>query len=126
MFVSIRLQRRPLITSILALFSSALFGRIMGTVYRVALVRVAGQDTIGVVQLAMPVYRITRSLATLGMPVAIAKITAERTQISGRPDFSAYRLGLFIMTYAALARFLIQALFSGFWARQVLSDGRTE
>ncbi|HHW09783.1 MAG TPA: oligosaccharide flippase family protein [Firmicutes bacterium] len=119
-------RKRPLIRSILALFSSAFVGRILGTVYRVALVRAAGQDAVGILQLAMPVYRITRSLATLGMPVAIAKVTAERTELTGKPDLAAYRLGLSIMLPAAIAAFLLQALFSGFWGTKVLTDSRTE
>lgn len=121
-----RLGQRPLIKSVLALFSSALFGRVMGTAYRVALVRVAGQDAVGLVQLALPVYRIARSLATLGLPVAIAKLTAERTEVQGRPDLSAFRMGLQLTLWAGLLAFLVQALFSRFWSVGVLSDGRTE
>ncbi len=121
-----RLRKRPLIASILALFSSALFGRIMGTVYRVALVRAAGQETVGVIQLALPVYRIARSIATLGMPIAVAKLTAERTALGRQPDRVTYRLALSIMAYTALAGFFIQVLFSNFWARLVLGDERTE
>lgn len=120
------LRQRPLIASMLALFSSALLGRVMGAVYRVVLVRVAGQDAVGIIQLSFPVYRIARSLGTLGMPIAIAKLTAERTQQAGRPDFAAYKLGLKITAYATLTAFLVQALFSNFWANTVLADSRTE
>ncbi|HHT25785.1 MAG TPA: oligosaccharide flippase family protein [Firmicutes bacterium] len=121
-----RLAKRPLVRSVLALCSSAVFGRLMGMIYRVWLVRVAGQDTIGLVQLVMPIYRVARSIATLGMPVAIAKFTAERSALARHPDFTPYRIGLRLVLLASLAGFLIQALFSRFWAYGVLLDGRTE
>lgn len=121
-----RLRNRPLLKTILALGSSAIFGRVMGTVYRVALVRAAGQDAIGLVQLALPVYRIARSIATLGLPIAIAKSTAERSALQNKPELSAYRLGLILMLRASLIGFLVQALFSNTWARIVLTDERTE
>jgi stage V sporulation protein B len=121
-----RLAKRPLVKSVLALSSSAVFGRLMGMAYRVWLVRVAGQDTIGLVQLVMPIYRVARSIATLGMPVAIAKYTAERSALKRQPDLTPYHIGLRLVLQASLVGFLVQALLSSVWAQRVLLDSRTE
>ncbi|NLN19210.1 MAG: oligosaccharide flippase family protein [Firmicutes bacterium] len=126
MFKLKALANRPMVKSILALFTSSLFGRIMGTVYRVALVRAAGQDAVGLIQLALPVYRIARSLATMGLPVAIAKLTAERSELQRKPDLSVYRKAVSLMLRAALLAFAVQAVFSRFFAAVVLADARTE
>jgi stage V sporulation protein B len=120
------LTDRPMVKSMLALFTSSLFGRIMGTVYRVALVRAAGQDAVGLIQLALPVYRIARSVATMGLPVAVAKLTAERSELQRKPDLTVYHMAAALMLRASLLAFAVQALFSRFFAAVVLADVRTE
>ncbi|MGI6083441.1 MAG: oligosaccharide flippase family protein [Limnochordia bacterium] len=126
MFKLKALANRPMVKSMLALLTSSLFGRVMGTVYRVALVRAAGQDAVGLIQLALPVYRIARSLATMGLPVAIAKLTAERSELQRKPDLTVYHKAVALMLRAALLAFAIQAVFSRFFAAVILADTRTE
>ena len=84
-------RRRPLVAGAVTLFLSGLAIRAVSTVYRVALVRVAGEDILGLYQLTLPIYRLGWTLATFGIPVAISQLSADR---AGQPwTAPAWRAG---------------------------------
>ena len=78
------LRRRPLLAGAAALFLAGIANRLIGTVYRVLLVRAAGEDVVGLFQMTMPVYRIVATIATAGIPVAIARLARLATEFGGK------------------------------------------
>ena len=61
----------------LILLATSLLLRAMGFAYQILIVRYAGTEAVGLLNMTFPFYIIFVVLATSGMPVAIAKLTAE-------------------------------------------------
>lgn len=61
----------------LILFSTSIMLRGLGFVYQMLVVRLAGTEAVGTLNRSIPFYMIFLVLATFGMPVAIAKLTAQ-------------------------------------------------
>lgn len=119
-------RRHPLVAGAVTLFLSGLFTRAVGTIYRILLVRTAGEAVLGIFQMTMPIYKLGWTLATLGLPVAIARLTADA--MGRRQRVTAYRLrrvGLALTLYAAIGVALVFLFGSGFLAETILTDGRT-
>lgn len=121
------LRHRPLVKGAAALFAAGVLNRIIGTIYRVLLVRTAGEDVVGLFQMTLPIYRLAWLLATAGLPVAIAKLTADA--IGNRDEQKAYRFGkigfsLTVFT-AAMAALLLLAT-EPIWSERLLTDARTD
>lgn len=100
--------------------------RIIGTVYRVLLVRTAGEEVIGLIQMTWPVYRVAWTLATAGLYVAIARLLADSLGSRDVQSARAYgRVGLLLTvgtaTLAAAFLFATRHLF----ANHFLTDPRT-
>ena len=119
-------RRRPLVAGAVTLFLSGLAIRAVSTVYRVALVRVAGEDILGLYQLTLPIYRLGWTLATFGIPVAISQLSADR---AGRGDMDGARrlrrAGLQLTALIAAAVSVGLALGSEGIAVHILTDPRT-
>lgn len=119
-------RRRPLVAGAVTLFVSGLLIRAISTVYRIVLVRVAGEDILGLFQLTLPIYRMGWNLATFGIPVAISQLSADR---AGRGDMHGAlrlrRVGLKLTALIALAVSIALALGSEQVAVHVLTDPRT-
>lgn len=62
--------------TVILLITSVLL-RGLGFVYQILVVRYAGTESVGILNMGFPFYIILVVLATAGMPVAIAKLTAE-------------------------------------------------
>lgn len=120
------LKRRPLLAGAAALFLAGIANRFIGTVYRVLLVRAAGEDVVGLFQMTMPVYRIVATLATAGIPVAIARLSADAL---GKRDYPSARryfhVGLSVTTATAAAAALLLLVTHRLWAYTVMTDSRT-
>lgn len=59
------------------LLATSVVLRGLGFVYQMLVVRFAGTESVGILNMSYPFYSILIVLATAGMPVAIAKLTAE-------------------------------------------------
>lgn len=119
-------KRRPLVAGAVTLVASGLAIRVISTIYRVLLVRVAGEDIVGLYQLTLPVYRLGWTLATFGIPVAISQLTADAL---GRGDLYAARrlrsVGVRLTGLTALAVATALALCRGWIATEIVTDPRT-
>lgn len=69
--------RRPLIAGALALATSGAVARVIGALYRIALVRTAGDEVLGLFQMTMPLYHLAIGLATMGFHIAIVRLVAD-------------------------------------------------
>lgn len=62
----------------LLLTATGLFSQVVGFVYRIALSRLIGAETMGLYQLVMPVYSVLMSLTAAGLTVAVSTLSARR------------------------------------------------
>jgi len=60
------------------LAAAGLFCRLLGAVYRIPLSRLIGDEGMGLFQMAYPIYSTVLMLSTMGLPVAVSKIVAEK------------------------------------------------
>jgi stage V sporulation protein B len=51
--------------------------RLIGFIYRILLIRIAGQEAVGLFQMIFPAYSLFLVLATAGLPIAVSKLVAE-------------------------------------------------
>lgn len=121
------LKRRPLLAGAFALLLAGVANRLIGTLYRALLVRVGGEEVVGLFQMTMPVYRIVSTLAAAGLPVAIARLAADSL---GKRDYagarSCFRVGLSLTAATAAASSAFLFLTHRLWAHTVMTDSRTE
>ena len=110
----------------MALFLAGVANRIIGTVYRVLLVRAAGEEVIGIFQMTLPVYRVASTLAGAGMHVAIARLSADASG-SADPDAARRygRVGVALTLFTALLAAFALFATRGLWANHFLTDRRT-
>lgn len=90
------------------LLTAGLFNRMLGFFYQIVLIRLVQPEGIGLFNMVYPVYVLVLVTATLGIPVAIAKLVAEeaaRDNLAG-----AYRIFktcfIFLLFSSILATFL--------------------
>ena len=69
--------RRPVVAGALALMASGAVSRVIGAVYRIALVRTAGEEVLGLFQMTMPLYRLLIDVAAIGFHVALVQLVAD-------------------------------------------------
>ena len=60
----------------LLLTATGLFSQVVGFLYRMALSRLIGAETMGLYQLVMPVYSMLMSLTAVGLTVAVSTLSA--------------------------------------------------
>lgn len=119
-------KRHPLIAGAITLFLSGLFTRAVGTIYRIFLVRAAGEEVLGLFQMTLPVYRVALTLATLGLPIAIARLSAEASGRGRDREAARYQhIGLTLTLYSAIIVAIALIVSSDFLATTVLTDPRT-
>lgn len=69
-------MNNKLLQGTMVLLSSSIVLKAIGFVYQMLVVRLAGTEALGILNMTMPFYMLLVVLATMGMPVAIAKLTA--------------------------------------------------
>lgn len=99
--------------------------KLLGAAYRIPLVRLIGDEGIGLYQMAYPIYLVFMALSTAGMPLAVSRLVAER---SARGDIRGMRrilwLALILLGGLGLAGGAIMAAGAGFFTRRVVADQR--
>jgi len=122
----VNLSRRPLVAGAAALFAAGVANRLIGTLYRVILVRTAGEEVVGLFQMTLPVYRVASTIASAGIPVAIARLAADahgarNPRLARRYGGVGLALTLLTASLAGLALFFTRSI----WANHFLTDSRT-
>lgn len=103
-------------TMILLVTSVLLRG--LGFVYQILVVRYAGTESVGILNMSYPFYIILVVLATAGMPVAIAKLTAEYVsrqraeQIAGMMRTAFLLVAVLVLCCLAVALWGMPLLFA--------------
>ncbi|MDI3269158.1 MAG: oligosaccharide flippase family protein [Bacillota bacterium] len=120
-----RLVRSRLLRAAFVLFSAGAINRILGFVYRVALVRALGAEGVGLVQQVYPVFLLFLTLGTLGLTTGIAKMTAEALALKDpHRAGDVRRAGLKIVLPAVLVASLLLLLLAPALATYVIQDTR--
>ncbi len=103
-----KLNKTSIFYSTLILTSANFFVRVLGFIYRIFLSRTIGPQGMGLYQLIFPVYMITITITSSGIPLAVSRIIAQRNAIN---DESGVRRTVIVAIYfVALLAMLLSAI----------------
>ncbi|RYD04469.1 hypothetical protein N752_13935 [Desulforamulus aquiferis] len=71
------MSRQSFVYGALVLLAASFINRIIGFVYQILMIRLIKPEGIGLFNMVFPIYILVLVLATMGIPVAIAKLVAE-------------------------------------------------
>lgn len=97
----------------LILATASFINRAIGFLYRILIVRLIGPEGIGLYQMAFPAYALLLVLTTAGIPMAVAKLVAEKVAVGAwKQARQVLRLALWLVTGSGLCF----AVFTMLWA----------
>ncbi|XKE96453.1 polysaccharide biosynthesis protein [Metaplanococcus flavidus] len=70
-------MKNTLLKSTIILSAAALLSKILGSLFRIPLQNIAGDEVLGIFTLVYPVYMVALILSVAGIPIAISKLIAE-------------------------------------------------
>lgn len=120
-------RRRPLLRGALMLMGAGAVSRVIGTIYRILIVRWAGPEALGLFQMVMPLHRMASTMATLRLPVALTRLTADALAKGDLAQVHKARqlTAVMIAVLSALTAVAVMAM-APFLANSFLTDPRTE
>lgn len=71
------MSQSTLVKSTLILTIATLLSKILGSIFRVPLQNIAGDEVLGIFSLVYPVYMVALYLSVAGIPLAISKLIAD-------------------------------------------------
>ena len=74
------MSKQSLVTSTLVLTIATLISKILGSVFRIPLQNIAGDEVLGIFSLVYPVYMVALILSVAGLPLAISKLISAADQ----------------------------------------------
>ncbi len=77
-------MKNKLLQGTMVLLCSSVVLRCLGFVYQILVVRIAGTESLGILNMTMPFYMLLVVVATMGMPIAITKLTAQYAASHGQ------------------------------------------
>lgn len=104
----------------LAIFLS----KLLGFVFRIQFMRIAGEEAVGIYMTAYPAFIFILSLVQLGVPIAIAKLVAE-LDVKGKKEEirSVMRSASLLTFFTAIAFIPLSILFIPYLAVELLGNG---
>jgi stage V sporulation protein B len=103
------------------------FNRTVGFAFRIALIRIAGREAVGLWQMIMPLYFFFLVLASAGLPTAVSRSVAEHR---ARGDMDGvqrvFKTALSFAVVSGLTAAIILSLFAGFFSQHILTDARVK
>jgi len=101
------------------------FARALGTVYRIIIVRMAGTEALGLFQMTVPVLRAASTMATLRLPTALTRLTADRlAQGDTRGVLQARTITAFCIVALTAATSAAMVALAPALARRLFTDPR--
>lgn len=108
------------------LMAAVFLTKLLGFVYRIQFMRVAGQETVGIYMTAYPAFVFFLSLVQLGVPTAMAKVIAEiKAQGGGVQLRQVMKTSVFITVLAACVFIPASILFIPFLSENLLGNAET-
>lgn len=121
------MTKRHMLKNVLTLSSASLLVRAMGFIYRVILVRAAGAEVIGVFQMTSPLLKLSSSVVSLGLPVALSKTVAEALARRDTTKMNkSFKVSLVFVLCNSLVATAVLLASAGFLSERALSDNRTK
>ncbi|MBE3582174.1 MAG: polysaccharide biosynthesis protein [Thermoanaerobacteraceae bacterium] len=109
----------------IVLVMANLFNRLLSFAYRILVIRLIGAESMGLYEMVFPFYSLVLLVATAGVPVALAKMVAER---AARGEWSrvrgVFRLSFWFLTLSGLL--FTAVLYGGapYLSQRVFADNR--
>ncbi len=102
------------------------FNRILGFALRLILVRIIGDEGLGLFQMVFPIFITFSILTTMGLPVAVAKfVSSEVSQQRKKNALKILKISLVIVFISSLVSISIFLIKAEFIALNLLKDERT-
>ncbi|HEY3314721.1 MAG TPA: polysaccharide biosynthesis protein [Bacillota bacterium] len=120
------MSRDSFLQGALVLALAGLFSKIIGAVYRIPLSWVLRDEGFGLYGLAYPIYNMLLTISTLGVPIAVCKMIAERVAKGRFEDARrAARVSLAFLAVTGAACSLVLYASAGFFANRVYHEPRS-
>lgn len=74
------MSKQTLVTSTIVLTVATLISKVLGSVFRIPLQNIAGDEVLGIFSLVYPVYMVALILSVAGLPLAISKLISAADQ----------------------------------------------
>ncbi len=104
---------------------AGIFVRALGAIYRIPLGRFAGDEIMGLYQMAYPIYNTLLAISISGPPIAIAKMIAERVaKRRYRAAQRVFQISMLVLGAVGLLSTIILMLASPYLVKNVLGDPR--
>ncbi|AEF94212.1 stage V sporulation protein B [Desulfotomaculum nigrificans CO-1-SRB] len=106
------MSRQSFVYGALILLAASFINRIIGFIYQMILIRLIKPEGIGLFNMVFPVYVLVLVLATMGIPVAIAKLVAEemaKNNIRGANRIFKICLSILIVSSTSFTILLVLA-----------------
>lgn len=118
-------KRSKATTNTIFLTATNAFNRLVGFIYRIILIRIAGQEAVGLFQMVFPVYSLFLVLATAGLPIAVSKLVAEHQARNNQAGMrSVLRAGVITALSLGCAANALLFLLARPLAANVMQDAR--
>lgn len=104
---------------------AGIFVRALGAVYRIPLARFAGQEIMGLYQMAYPIYTTLLAISISGPPIAVAKMVAERVARQRyRAAQRVFQISMLVLGTLGLLSTIVLMFASPYLVNNVLGDKR--
>lgn len=104
---------------------AGIFVRALGAVYRIPLARFAGEEVMGLYQMAYPIYTTLLAISISGPPIAIAKMVAERVARNRyRAAQRVFHIAMLVLGTLGLLSTIVLMLASPYLGSRILGDAR--
>lgn len=104
---------------------AGVIARVLGFFYRIYLARAIGPQGMGLIAMTYPLWGMALNLSAMGIPVAVAKIVAERASLAGRSLENVLRFSFaFVLVFGA-GLSLAVVFAAPLLTRRLLSDPRS-
>ncbi|WP_333870629.1 stage V sporulation protein B [Desulforamulus putei] len=106
------MSRQSFVIGALILLSASFVNRIIGFIYQIVMIRLIKPEGIGLFNMVFPLYILVLVLATMGIPVAIAKLVAEemaKNNVRGANRVFKISLSILILSSVIFTALLVMA-----------------
>ncbi len=119
------MKKRPNLINFFYLVGSGLIIQLSGSIYRIWLARKIGPESLGIMQMVYPVYRLLSGMATLGLPMALTKWVSEYLGSKEYPEIISLReWAARIVLIGAVIAGIFLIIFTPFLSQFIFTDPR--
>lgn len=116
---------RKVVRGAAILLVAGVIARVLGFFYRIFLARAIGAQGMGLLAMAYPLMGMALNLSGMGIPVAVAKMVAERVSLAGRSLDNVFRFSFVFVLAVGLVLSVALVLGAPFLSHHLLSDPRS-